>query len=87
MTELSCVTPLCDKLGLVLGSTAVCITRGGGSLVSFSSPSLLLPLPTIGADITEATDPTVEQEAAVKAAQEEAEATQAEEEEPEEEED
>lgn len=40
-----------------------------------------------GADITETTDPTVEQEAAVKAAQEEAEATQAEEEEPEEEED
>lgn len=57
-----------------------------------SLPYCFLPLfplssPQKGADITEATDPTVEQEAAVKAAQEEAEATQAEEEEPEEEED
>ena len=37
-----------------------------------------------GADITETTDPTVEQEAALKAAQEEAEAAEQEEEEPEE---
>lgn len=36
-----------------------------------------------GPDITEATDPTVEQEAALKAAQEEAEANMEEEEEPE----
>lgn len=37
----------------------------------------------IGPDIVEATDPTVEQEAALKAAQEEAEANMEEEEEPE----
>ncbi len=40
-------------------------------------------LPPPGADVAETTDPTVEQEAALKAAQEEAEANMEEEEEPE----
>lgn len=45
---------------------------------------LSISLTSVGADITETTDPTVEQEAALKAAQEEAEAGEQEEEEPEE---
>lgn len=72
-----------------IGKKCESIYIGWGLKYSASPFNPALP-PTVqeefpaGADIAEATDPTVEQEAALKAAQEEAQANMEEEEEPEE---